>query len=425
MNIWLLKCGEPVPTGAGFAERLHRTGTLANVAAAAGHRVTWWTSGFDRVTRRNLFAGDTTLQLRPGLEIRLLHTPGYRSSISLARIRDQRLLADKFARYARQQPPPDVILCALPVIELCEASVRYGKEVGVPVVLDMRDMWPDIIVDTFPAPLRPFARLLLAPMFSAARFACSQATAVTGINDVFVDWGLKRGNREKTRLDRSFPLGYTVTPPAAEQIAAAAAFWDGQGVLADDRVFNICFFGTLGHQFDMETLFAAADKLRDADRAVRFVICGSGDKLGQYRAMAAGNPCVLLPGWADYAKMYVLMRRSRAGIDPLIDRYDFLNTVNNKAIEYLSAGLPVISSPRRGMLFELLTGENCGLSYDYGDAGALAAIIRRLVSDDGTLAAMSGNAKTLFENKFRADKVYAGMTAYLEEVVETYKERQR
>ncbi|HWQ60809.1 MAG TPA: glycosyltransferase, partial [Negativicutes bacterium] len=415
----------PVPTGVDFPERLHRTGTLANVAAAAGHQVTWWTAAFDRVSRQNLFAADTTLQLRPGLEIRLLHTPGYCSSISLARIRDQRLLADKFARYARQQPPPDVILCALPVIELCEASVRYGIEAGVPVVLDMRDMWPDIIVDTFPALLRPFARLLLIPMFSAARFACSQATAITGINDVFVDWGLARGSRAKTGFDRSFPLGYTVAPPPAEKIAAAEAFWDEHGVLADDPVFNICFFGTLGHQFDMGTIFAAADKLRDAAQAVRFIVCGSGDKIDQYRAMAADNPRVLLPGWADYAQMYVLMRRSRAGIDPLTDRYDFLNTVNNKAVEYLSAGLPVISSPRRGMLFDLLTSEYCGLSYDYGDADGLAAIIRSLVSGAGTLGTMSGNARTLFENKFRADRVYAGMTAYLEEIVQTYTKSQR
>jgi len=292
---------------------------------------------------------------------------------------------------------------------------------GVPVVLDMRDMWPDIIVDTFPAIGRPFARLLLAPMFNAARFACSHAAAVTGINDVFIGWGLKKGNREKTALDRSFPLGYTVTPPPADKIAAAEAFWDERGILADDRMFTICFFGTLGHQFDVATTIAAAKKIGGEARNVRTVICGSGDRLEEYRAMAADNPCVILPGWADHAQMYVLMRRSRAGIDPLPDRYDYLSTVNNKAVEYLSAGLPVISSPRRGMLFELLARENCGLSCDYGDADGLAAAIRQIIADPGALRTMSANAKALFERKFRADKVYADMTAYLEEVARSHK----
>ena len=55
------------------------------------------------------------------------------------------------------------------------------------------------------------------------------------------------------------------------------------------------------------------------------------------------------PGWVDAAKIFVLMRRSAVGLDPLPDRYDFLATINNKAIEYMSAGLPVISSPDRGV----------------------------------------------------------------------------
>ena len=49
------------------------------------------------------------------------------------------------------------------------------------------------------------------------------------------------------------------------------------------------------------------------------------------------------------------------GIDPLPDRYDYLASINNKAVEYLSAGLPVVSSPRHGVLYELLEREECGL----------------------------------------------------------------
>ena len=102
------------------------------------------------------------------------------------------------------------------------------------------------------------------------------------------------------------------------------------------------------------------------------MLCGAGDRFEHYRALAAGLPNVLLPGWVDAAAIHVLMRRSACGLDPLSDRYDFLATINNKAIEYFSAGLPVISSPRRGTLAELLAAEECGLSYDLGDAAGLA-----------------------------------------------------
>ena len=198
MKIWLIKVGEPIPLEACFSERLHRTGLLSQIMADAGHKVVWWTSTFDRVTRKNIFEQDMVLSPREGLEIRLIHSPGYNKSISFARIRDYRIIAEKFRKLARQVEPPDIILCALPTIELCKSGVEYGRELGIPVVLDMRDMWPNIIVDSVPKIGRPVARLLLNSWFQDTCFSCSRATAITGITDEFVDWGLKNGNRTRT-----------------------------------------------------------------------------------------------------------------------------------------------------------------------------------------------------------------------------------
>jgi glycosyltransferase involved in cell wall biosynthesis len=113
------------------------------------------------------------------------------------------------------------------------------------------------------------------------------------------------------------------------------------------------------------------------------------------------------------------MRRSDAGLDPLPDRYDFLATVNNKAVEYLSAGLPIISSPRRGVLYDLLTGEACGLSYPAGSTDELVGILDHLQADALALARMADRARALFDRSFAADTVHAQMTAYLAEVVES------
>ena len=149
---------------------------------------------------------------------------------------------------------------------------------------------------------------------------------------------------------------------------------------------------------------------------LRFVLCGAGDRFEHYRALAAGLPNVLLPGWVDAAAIHVLMRRSACGLDPLSDRYDFLATINNKAIEYFSAGLPVISSPRRGTLAELLATEECGLSYDLGDAAGLAGALARLADEPGLRERMAESARRLFQRSFTAEKVYGSMMEYLEEI---------
>ena len=416
MRIWLVTIGEPLPLGISKDDRLHRTGQFARSLAARGHNVVWWTSTFDHFRKRYHFAGDTAADVAPGLKVWALKGCGYARNISVRRFRDHVQIARKFAFAAAECDAPDVIIAALPTVELCEACLEYGMRRGVPVVLDMRDMWPDIFVDAVPRPIRPFARLLLCPLYWQAHQACARATAIIGITEEFVDWGLRRGGRQRGPLDRAFPIAYEATAPPAERLSAAERFWDDLGVHEKERGLRVCYFGNVGAQLDLAPVIDAAGILRRRECPVRFVLCGCGERLEEYRRRAQGLPNVLLPGWVDEAQIWSLMRRSGAGLDPLPDRYDFLATINNKAVEYLSAGLPVISSPRRGVLSDLLRSESCGLSYP-GAADELAAILQNLHANQIALAEMSARARAVFHRHFAANAVHMRMTDYLGEVV--------
>jgi glycosyltransferase involved in cell wall biosynthesis len=420
MNIWLATIGEPVPLEAGGADRLHRTGYFARFLANRGHRTLWWTSTFDHFRKRHLTAGDETVDLDGHFRIRMLRGRGYRRNVSLARLRDHAEIARKFAGEAVQilagGSRPDLIIAALPSVDLAAACADFGARHAVPVVLDMRDMWPDIFVDTAPVPMRPLARALLQPMFRQARHACSQAAAIAGITDAFVDWGVARGCRRRTPLDRAFPLGYSAEAPAPEAIRAANETWDHLGV-DDSGLFTVCYFGGLSRQLDLMHAIDAARLLEKRGASVRLVLCGDGERLEEYRRAAAGLSSVILPGWVDRAAIYTLMRRSHAGLDPLPGRYDFLASINNKAIEYMSAGLPVVSSPKRGVLSELLQQRNCGLSYDESDARGLADLLDSLSRDQAHAAAMRRASAALFREQFMADTVCASMESHFERIV--------
>ncbi|MGA7237279.1 MAG: glycosyltransferase [Bryobacteraceae bacterium] len=420
MNIWLATIGEPVPLEAGCADRLHRTGYFARFLANRGHRTTWWTSAFDHFRKRHLTVRDETVDLDGNLRIRMLRGRGYRRNISLARLRDHAEIAEKFAREAEQAvrrgSRPDLIVAALPSIDLASACAEFGARHAVPVVLDMRDMWPDIFVDTAPVAIRPLARALLHPMFRQARRACSQAAAISGITDAFVDWGVQRGCRRRTPLDRAFPLAYSAEEPTAEAIHAANRTWDRLGVY-ESGPFTVCYFGGLSRQLDLMHAIDAARLLETRGALVRLVLCGDGERLDEYRRAAAGFANVILPGWADRAAIYTLMRRSHAGLDPLPGRYDFLSSINNKAIEYMSAGLPVVSSPRRGVLSDLLEQRRCGLSYDESDARGLADLLYSLSHDRASVAAMGRSSAALFREQFMADTVCASMESHFERIV--------
>lgn len=422
MKFWLVNLCDLAPIEANRQDRLNRVGFLAKILSDNGHRVTWWTSTFDHYRKVHLFKRDASVSLDPRLEIKLLHGCGYRSNISLARLLDHAIVAKKFARLIRRQTEiPDIILASIPTVELCLESVRYGKANSIPVVLDMLDMWPDIFVDHAPSALRPFVRSVLAPMFKSAHVACSGATAITGITDAFVDWGLRRGNRIKSERDRAFPLGYLSSPLGDEEINEARRYWDRLGVFADSEEFVACFVGAISHQFGIGTLIEAAQRLGQTDKQIRAVICGTGDRLEHYKRMANGCRNILFPGWVNAAQIHVLLRRSSVGIDPLPDRYDFLSTINNKAIQYMSAGLPVISTPDRGVLCDLIRKYQCGFSFPHGDANGLAGLLVKLHDDPTALASASSNSAQVFERFFTAEKVYAEMMGHLVDIAQSSK----
>jgi glycosyltransferase involved in cell wall biosynthesis len=421
MRIWLITIGEPVPVSSDGADRLHRTGLFAGLLAHNGHDVAWWTSTFDHFRKNHCCEHDQTISLDGSIDIIMLYGGGYKTNVSLSRIRDQRRIAGKFAVMAPNHPRPDIILCSYPTIELCLAAVRFGKKHKVPVVLDMRDMWPDIFTDHVPRMFRPAAKLAAAHMYRAASDACAGATAITGITEAFVDWGLAKGRRKRSPWDMAFPMGYASRSPTEGQVREAESFWDGFGIYQDKKDFVGCFIGTMGRQFDLDLVVSAVRKIHHSGRRLRFVFCGTGDRLDYFRKLAADLPNALFPGWVDAAKIFVLMRRSAIGFDPLPDRYDFLATINNKAIEYMSAGLPIISSPCKGILYDLLNTYGCGISYPVGDVDALAERLIKCYDDGEGLKKMAQNALTLFRDRFTAEKVYREMMDHLVEIAKEYK----
>jgi glycosyltransferase involved in cell wall biosynthesis len=296
------------------------------------------------------------------------------------------------------------------------ASVLYGERMGVPVVLDMRDMWPDIFIEVLPPLLKAQAHFLLQPFVQKAHNACARATAIIGITEAFVEWGLKRGGRTRSEWDRAFPFVYPADRPRQDAIENAAAFWDAQGVRGQPSGLRVCFFGNLSRQLDVFHFIEAARILCAIGYPTQFVVCGTGERLQKYHEAAANVPGIIFPGWVDAAKIHVLMQRSNVGLDPLPDRYDFLASINNKAVEYMSAALPIISSPRRGVLCDLLRDWDCGWTYDAGDAKGLVSLLKTLHDDQATLVRMSANAARVFNRHFVAEKVCDAMAGHLEHI---------
>ena len=189
MRVWLITIGEPLPID-GANDRLHRSGMLANLLVSKGHEVVWWTSTFDHARKKQRFNIDTSIEINDCFNIRLLHSVNYKKNMSINRIINHYAIAHKFSKLARLESQPDIILCSFPTIELSLVATRYGKERNVPVIIDIRDLWPDLIIDLFPKKIKWFIKIILFVFFKNTRKVFRECSSIIGISDGYLQWGL-------------------------------------------------------------------------------------------------------------------------------------------------------------------------------------------------------------------------------------------
>jgi glycosyltransferase involved in cell wall biosynthesis len=411
LRIWLVCIGEPLPIDPG-GERQLRMGVIARTLLARGHDVTWWVSTFDHPYKRHRFERDTTVEVEPGYRLELLHGAGYRTNVSFRRLIDHWQIGRRFREHAAHRAAPDLIFTTIPTVELAAASARIGLERSIPVVLDVRDLWPDVLLDALPSRLRGLGHLPLYPLTRQVRRALRTATGITAVSPSYLRWGLAHAGRAQGPIDRVIPLGYPEPPGGRPRSAEAEALLRTMGVEPTKRL--IWFIGMFGHYYDLTTVIHAARMLKERGRRdLQFVLSGSGHREAEWRAEAEGLDNVVFTGWVTANQISALQHAAWAGLAAYIPNAP--QSLPNKLFEYMAGGLPVLSSLGEDAR-ELLQQHDCGITYRAGDAEDLARAVGELLADEGHHARMATNSRTAFDRHYSAAQVYRDLAELLEDI---------
>ena len=84
---------------------------------------------------------------------------------------------ERFRRASRGESHPILIVAAIPSLEWAEAAVEFGRLRGIPVVIDVRDLWPDVFSE---CPAKRGGRSLGRFLSPYARMARCVLRATTG-----------------------------------------------------------------------------------------------------------------------------------------------------------------------------------------------------------------------------------------------------
>jgi glycosyltransferase involved in cell wall biosynthesis len=412
MRVWIVSVGEPLPTD-GKNTRLRRMGNLSDCIAQEGHMVDWFSVSFDHYKKIQRCKNNEDIQIDDNFTMHLVYTNGYKKNVSLSRVIHHIVAGRKINQKMNSIKKPDIIIASMEPLEVSAVVTKYGIKNNVPVVIDIRDLWPEIYYQVLPY----YLHFMITPYIQLCRLklrkTMSMAYSIIGLSDEFLNYGLRFAGREKKALDRVFPIAYP-NYNYNKYKQDFRKYWSKYGVEADD--FLIVFFGNFGKQFNFQSIIEASSLLKD-NRKIKFVLCGTGLQLEDVKNRVSDN--VIFPGWIEKEQILSLAANASLGIAPYIDSINYTHNTPNKFGEYLSASLPILVSVS-GSMENLLSKNQCG--FRYNSSSKLADIINNYFDDKDKLIKHSKNARKLYEQQFNGDIVYKKILDYLIEVKNLYAE---
>lgn len=254
---------------------------------------------------------------------------------------------------------PDIVIGSSPQLLAALAALRLARRLGVPFVLEVRDLWPESMLAAggrrgpFYAALAALARHL---------YARSDAIIV-----------LARGTA--AYLQRlGVPAERLVYIPNGVDLDA----FDG-GVERPAAPFTVVYAGAHGPANGLEVVLDAAERLRDvAD--VRFLFVGDGPVRPALAADAARRRLANVEFRDPVGKAAIpaLLGGASAGLMVLRDAPLFTFAVSpNKLFDYLAAALPVVCNVR-GEVAAMLSESGAGVQAGDSSGQALAEAVLRL-----------------------------------------------
>lgn len=419
MNVWIFQTGEPLHSDNDNSRPMRAT-NLANTLVTKGHNVVIWSSGFyhqKKIQRAKLYK---KIFISKKLEIRLIPSPGYKKNISIQRLFDHFKLAYNLKKKLDvEKNLPDVAFVGYPPIETAFIMTSWLRKKKIPYLLDIKDQWPLIFIESVPKILQPLIQLILSPYFFIAKKTFKDSPGICAMSKSFVDWSLNFSNRRKSKFDIVTPLTSPHNKLTSLEAKRASLWWAKKG-LVQNKVFRIIFIGSFSRIFDFDFIFNVANHFLKKDINCEFVFCGDGEFKENFKIKSKNFSNIKVMDWIDLPRAIALSKISSAFIAPYKNKTDFMKSIPNKIIDAIKFGIPLLSS-LKGEVEDLIKKNKIG--FVYHDQKSLVKAICILINNENLHKKISNNAKKLYQDKFEFNKVYGRLIKNLENLKKANNER--
>src|ERR1017187_2246243 len=342
MRIWILNhYASPPDRAAGT-----RHYDFGRVLAGQGHEVTIFASSYNHFSRQEerLSPGERLrVECIDGVRFVWVRTPPYAGN-NYRRVANMLSYASRTVLVQRHFSRPDVIVGSSVHLAAVAAAYVIGRARRVPFVFEVRDIWPQTLIDMGALREGGLASRILR---WAELFLYGRARMVISLLPKAPDYIAGRGiSREKIAyipngIAGALSADVTLSGGAAELVARITQLHRGGRVVAG-------YVGAHGRANGLDTLVHAARELRDrGEDGIVFVFVGDGPEKEACQRLARDHDLHNVIFWPPVPKRSVpaVLEALDVTLFSLLDVSVFkYGLSSNKLFDYLASGRPVVSA---------------------------------------------------------------------------------
>ena len=391
---------------------------LADELLKEGHKVTIISSSFFHQRKTFRSKSFKKVNVKENLTIVLIPSLGYKKHIGFKRLLDHIILSINLYKFLSKNKKfkPDKVFLGYPPIESSFVIINWARKNNIPIMLDVKDNWPENFIEAFPNFLKKFARFILFPYFKLSSNIFNNADAISSITNSFINWIKSFQNKKNKNFNES---KFFVSPLVRKKIIfkpknlkEAIDFWNKKGINVLEKK-HFSFVGSLSNSFDFKLILNISNYLISRYPNYIFIICGTGDKYIELKKLFSNKSNVMLIGEIDKYKASILIKNSVASLAPYLNNQNFQNSIPNKVIESLENSVPFITNTQ-GELKKMIEEFDNGIFLDK-DLKDIKKI-SNLIEDKEFLNNLKKNSFNSYQELFNFEKTYQKIICNLKKI---------
>ena len=311
------------------------------------------------------------------------YEPGYKKSISPKRIISQTVFAKNVMRYLKAQPKPDLIYQVFPTPEVANSVSCYAKKHGIPLIVDIQDLWPEAFKMALNIPV--INDVLFAPYNIMANSIYKRADALCAVS--------------KTYIERAKTVNKTCNDTQAVYIGINLKKFDEnvqKNKREKDSQISLAYCGSLSTSYDIRLVIDALSLMKNPPK---FIVMGGGNDLEPLKEYAKNkNVDAEFTGFLPYEEMCGILCSCDITVNPIVGTS--VASIINKHGDYAASGLPVINTQNSDEYCNLVNEYQMGINAVGCSAPELAQKIQLLMDNEDVRLQMGKNARRCAEEKF-------------------------